>query len=434
MNSRQPKIFGIGLSKTGTTSLARALEILGFKTRDYLGVTRYSAGDLSSIDLAEIDKNDACTDTPVPSFYRELDIHYPGSKFILTVRDMDGWLKSCKKQFTQNLANKQNVASNQLFMDLYGCTVFDEEKFRRGYTNFTTGVYQYFKSRPQDLLIMDITAGDNWEELCTFLGTPIPEVPFPRANVTQIRWLDINEIIAVARKAGNEIVRAHELTHGFHAGREKPVTKSHGAAKSVFEKARHVLQGGSDGIQQKAIKKVERIINKRLKELNHKIPVISRRNKIPPYSERRNWNHFWLIDPLDSNEGILSPEGDFTLSIALIEDRKPVLGIVHAPATNTSYYAMVGKAAFKIEAGGNPEMIEVHTARNRHTDRQGEGNKKSCEIQPNRIPQPASIALSMCMAAEGTLDAAIYVSQHHGMANSRSSCSHQVTGYVVNKP
>ena len=76
MNSHQSKIFGIGLSKTGTTSLARALEILGYKTRDYLGVTSYSHGDLSSIDLEVIDSNDAFTDTPVPSFYRELD-RYP---------------------------------------------------------------------------------------------------------------------------------------------------------------------------------------------------------------------------------------------------------------------------------------------------------------------------------------------------------------------
>ena len=128
MNSSQSKVFGIGLSKTGTTSLARALEILGYNTRDYLGVTRYSPGDLTSIDLDEVNANDAFTDTPIPSFYRELDKMYPGSKFILTVRDMDGWLKSCKKQFTQKLADKQNEANINLFMDLYGCFVFDEEK------------------------------------------------------------------------------------------------------------------------------------------------------------------------------------------------------------------------------------------------------------------------------------------------------------------
>jgi len=56
------KIFGIGLSKTGTSSLAHALEILGYKTRDYPGLERYAPGDLSCIDarliVAELHKND----------------------------------------------------------------------------------------------------------------------------------------------------------------------------------------------------------------------------------------------------------------------------------------------------------------------------------------------------------------------------------------
>ena len=70
MPAHTTKVFGIGLSKTGTTSLARALDIMGYRTRDYLGVTRYIAGDLSSVNLEEIDANDAFTDTPIPSFYQ----------------------------------------------------------------------------------------------------------------------------------------------------------------------------------------------------------------------------------------------------------------------------------------------------------------------------------------------------------------------------
>ena len=164
MSTSQSKIFAIGLSKTGTTSLARALEILGYKTRDYLGVTNFRAGDLSSIELEEIDANDAFTDTPIPSFYRELDVKYPGSKFILTVRDTDAWLKSCKKQFTKKHSDKQNEANHLLFMDLYGCTVFDENKFRKGYENFVKGVLHYFRDRPQDLLILDVAAEVGWEK------------------------------------------------------------------------------------------------------------------------------------------------------------------------------------------------------------------------------------------------------------------------------
>src|SRR5205807_261378 len=132
MATGKAKIFGIGLSKTGTTSLANALQILGYNTKDNMGVVKYAAGDLSSVDLDIVDAFDAVTDTPVPSFYRELDARYPGSKFILTVRDSDGWLKSCKKQFTQRFAEVQTDAHKRLFTDLYGTDVFDVQGFTVG--------------------------------------------------------------------------------------------------------------------------------------------------------------------------------------------------------------------------------------------------------------------------------------------------------------
>jgi len=127
------KVFGIGLSKTGTTSLARALEILDYKVKDCIGVKHYAKGDISSIDLSIIDNNNAFTDTPIPSFYKELDEKYSESKFILTIRDKEAWLKSCRKQFNQKQAEKQTEAHNQLFFDIYNSTVFDEKKFLNGY-------------------------------------------------------------------------------------------------------------------------------------------------------------------------------------------------------------------------------------------------------------------------------------------------------------
>src|SRR5207247_6666629 len=147
-------------------------------------------------------------DTPIPSFYRELDVRYPNSKFILTVRDREGWLKYCKKQFTQRLAEKQNEAHKRLFLDLYGTDVYDEQKFISGYETFVRGVIEYFKNRPLDLLVIDIAGGDGWEKLCRFLGKPIPDAPFPKANVTQIRWIDIAHVVAIAREAGQEILRS----------------------------------------------------------------------------------------------------------------------------------------------------------------------------------------------------------------------------------
>ena len=67
------KVFGIGLSKTGTTSLAHALEILGYRTKDYPGVTNYVPGALSTLDPVVVDTDDALTDTPIPSLYKAWD-------------------------------------------------------------------------------------------------------------------------------------------------------------------------------------------------------------------------------------------------------------------------------------------------------------------------------------------------------------------------
>ena len=199
------KVFGIGLSKTGTTSLAHALEILGYKTIDYLGATNYVRGDLSSIDLQKIENNDAFTDTPIPSFYRELDKRYPHSKFILTVREIEGWLRSCKKQFTKKHAQKINNALNVIFKEIYDCIEYDAENFESGYRRFNEGVIDYFKERKEDLLILDIAAGEGWEELCDFLDKPIPQVPFPKRNVTKIQWIEPETIVSVAGEAGKEV-------------------------------------------------------------------------------------------------------------------------------------------------------------------------------------------------------------------------------------
>lgn len=366
------KIFGIGLSKTGTTSLAHALEILGYKTRDYPGLTHYSPGDLASIDESLLDTHDALTDTPIPSFYRELDAKYPGAKFILTVRDSEGWLKSCKKQFTDKLAAKQNEAHNRLFMDLYGSTVFDEQKFLAGYEKFVGGVLEYFKNRTQDLLVINVVAGEGWEKLCSFLGQPIPEIPFPKANVTQITWMNIDDIVALAKHAGQLALRVHHQ-------RQKV---------GMLGRMRHALRGGDAGALHRASEAVHKAVVDGLKRLNAQIPVLSRGHIAVPYSERSQWNHIWLIDPLDGAKAFLGRGGEFTVNIALIQDGAPIYGVVYVPATDTVYYARIGKGAFKREGGQAPRRLDGVVA--------GDAPE-----YPKGASASGSRALAMCLVAEG---------------------------------
>jgi 3'(2'),5'-bisphosphate nucleotidase len=390
------KIFGIGLSKTGTTSLANALQVLGYKTKDNMGVIKYATGDLSSVDLDVADANDALTDTPIPSFYRELDARYPGSKFILTVRESEGWLKSCKKQFTQRFAERQTDAHKQLFIDLYGTDVFDSERFASGYVRFVDGVREYFKDRPQDLLIINVAAGEGWEKLCPFLQRPAPDVPFPKANVTQVRWMNIDDIVAVATLAGEELMLRYEGEHlGTGVGSGVNNDRRLRTAKQLLE--RTVLKLRGDNPVHAAVRAAHRVVVKGLTRLNPQIPVLSRAGALVPYDVRREWNHVWLVDPLDGEEAFVGRTGEFSVNIALIEDGRPIYGVVDAPAMGTSFYA-AGKDAFRRAHGGEP----VRLARARDSKRLAAGaavtRKPSATTAQRNVA--SSCALVMCTLAE----------------------------------
>lgn len=164
---RITKIFGIGLMKTGTCSLWRALNLLGFRS-------------LHAGNLQDLDRYDAAMDSPAASRFRELDIMYPGSVFILTVRDPAAWLASWRAHCARSgpLAFEYRSARARLF----GRLDFDAESCLRGFRSHHEEVRSHFAARPADLLIMDITAGAGWETLCPFLGVPLPTTPFPWLN------------------------------------------------------------------------------------------------------------------------------------------------------------------------------------------------------------------------------------------------------------
>jgi len=79
------------------------------------------------------------------------------------------------------------------------------------------------------------------------------------------------------------------------------------------------------------------------------IPVISEESAIIPYSERRHWDIFWLVDPLDGTKEFISKSKDFTVNIALVRDSKPLLGVIYAPAYDILYFAEEIQGSFKLE-------------------------------------------------------------------------------------
>lgn len=86
-----------------------------------------------------------------------------------------------------------------------------------------------------------------------------------------------------------------------------------------------------------------------LKELDEKIPVISEENKMIPYEKRKEFEYYWLVDPLDGTKEFIKRNGEFTINIALIHKSKVVLGLVGIPCQDKIYYAMKGQGAFRSE-------------------------------------------------------------------------------------
>jgi hypothetical protein len=187
------KVFGIGFHKTGTTSLAKALTILGYHVTGPNGVGNPNIAKVvraMAFDLVE--RFDAFQDNPWPLLYRELDDRFPGSKFVLTIRSADTWINS--------LVNHFGEEDTPMRKWIYGVghPRGNEAIYLDRYERHNREVVEHFNGRAKDLLILDITGGEGWEKLCPFLEKPIPSISFPCANTASIR--------AVERKRENSWV------------------------------------------------------------------------------------------------------------------------------------------------------------------------------------------------------------------------------------
>lgn len=75
-------------------------------------------------------------------------------------------------------------------------------------------------------------------------------------------------------------------------------------------------------------------------------PILSEEGKDVPYSERKSWNYFWMVDPLDGTKEFIKRNGEFTVNIALIHKGVSILGVVAVPVTHEIYYAAAGMGAY----------------------------------------------------------------------------------------
>lgn len=175
------KIFGIGLNKTGTVSLHHALTELGYRSLHFAGpeerekIRRARREGRGLVD--HLPEYDAFSDIwSLSKDFALLDEQYPGSKFILTTRTLDGWLESRRHHVERNVRRKAEGTYHGTFLEV------DVEGWTRQYREHHERVLAHFAGRPGDLLVMDIPGGDGYEVLCPFLGHPVPDRPFPWRN------------------------------------------------------------------------------------------------------------------------------------------------------------------------------------------------------------------------------------------------------------
>ena len=141
-------------------------------------------------------------------------------------------------------------------------------------------------------------------------------------------------------------------------------------------------------------------------------PVLSEEDANIAWQERKTWRQYWLVDPLDGTKEFIKRNGEFTVNVALITERAPVLGVVYAPAKDLLYYGTQGTGSFKSEAGQDPVAIRpapVPTLKSGwrivgSRSHQSEDFKNFMRVfdQPNIVPMGSS--LKLCLVADGSAD------------------------------
>ena len=172
-------VICVGFHKTGTSSLGAALSILNYRVKGitYRPLIPILNGNYDKV-LRIIRNYDAVQDAPWFKIYKELDELIPNTKFILTIRDEESWYNSAIKQF----GDLKSAQHEWIYGRGKGLLRYNKKNAIDVYRKHNYDVKDYFKDRPDDLLVLDFTEGHEWEKLCSFLNESIPEVSFPHSN------------------------------------------------------------------------------------------------------------------------------------------------------------------------------------------------------------------------------------------------------------
>lgn len=181
--------------------------------------------------------------------------------------------------------------------------------------------------------------------------------------------LEVNPLLELVRAAGQLLLRYYTLDELEVRTKtdESPVTAADEAAN--------------------------RLIQEGLLKLHPHIPIISEESPKEDYEHRQHWDLCWLLDPLDGTKEFLKKNGEFSVNLALIHNHRPVLGFVHFPVLDRTYFARRGFGSFRVEYGGS--ALEA------------EGSAQCSELREQRRDynlSPIRVMISRSHAGEREID------------------------------
>jgi 3'(2'), 5'-bisphosphate nucleotidase len=208
--------------------------------------------------------------------------------------------------------------------------------------------------------------------------------PRPRMDRPDEKLL--SPLLDIARAAGQEIMRVYAGEFTVEMKQDmSPVTDADLAA--------------------------HKLIAADLNRITPGMPLLSEESADIPFEERRRWDSYWLVDPLDGTKEFINKNGDFTVNIALIQGGVPILGVVYVPVTGISYYGCVGVGAFRRDKDGQASPIKVRglipgkpvkvVASRSHRGELLDGYL--AKLGPHETVSRGS-SLKFCLVAEGSAD------------------------------
>lgn len=200
----------------------------------------------------------------------------------------------------------------------------------------------------------------------------------------------LEPVIAIAKAAGEAILQVY--TTDFSVVKKEddsPLTQADVAAHNIIVNA--------------------------LKQLTPDIPSLSEESEDISPETRKQWQKYWLIDPLDGTREFVKRNGEFTVNIALIDQHKPVLGVVYAPVKGLLYFASHQSGAFKQQDAGIPQKISIKkfdagkpivAGSRSHQEQKFHDFIQNIKTNFGVAPELISIgsSLKICLVADGTVD------------------------------